>query len=188
VTGIEFSRCISVFDDEGSFNPTCDLEDTRFVDADNVIISIGQAADMSFLDADSKLERELWGTLVVDTNTLSTNVPGVFAGGDFTTGPTFVIRAIASGRRAAIAIDKYLGGDTSRVYIPDEKSPRHTGTKLALEKESTEDKPRVEVEIEDAKIRIKDFREVEKGFSEEQAYSEAIRCLRCDLEKEENAI
>jgi len=111
VTGIEFTHCICVFDDEGCFNPTCDLDDTRFVDADNVIISIGQAADMSFLDADSKLERELWGALVVDTNTLATNVPGVFAGGDFTTGPTFVIRAIASGRRAAIAIDKYLGGD-----------------------------------------------------------------------------
>jgi NADH-quinone oxidoreductase subunit F len=188
VTGIEFSRCVSVFDDEGSFNPTCDLDDTRFVDADNVIISIGQAADMSFLDADSKLERELWGTLVVDTNTLATNIPGVFAGGDFTAGPTFVIRAIASGRRAAIAIDKHLGGDTSRVYIPDEKSPRHTGTKLALEEETIEDKPRVGVQIEDAKERIKDFREVEKGFSEEEAYSEAIRCLRCDLEKEENGI
>ena len=43
-------------------------------------------------------------------------------------------------------------------------------------------------EIEDAKERIKDFREVEKGFSEEEAYRESIRCLRCDLEKEENAI
>jgi NADH-quinone oxidoreductase subunit F len=188
VTGVEFTRCICVFDDEGCFNPTCDLDDTRFVDADNVIVSIGQAADMSFLSADSQLERELWGTLVVDTNTLATNVPGVFAGGDFTTGPTFVIRAISSGRRAAIAIDKYLGGDKSRVYIPDEKSARHTGTKLALEEESTEDKPRVDVEFEDAQERITDFREVEKGFSEEEAYREAVRCLRCDLEKEENGI
>ncbi len=118
VTGIEFTRCVCVFDDEGCFNPTCDLDDTRFVDADNVIISIGQAADMSFLDADSQLERELWGTLVVDTNTLATNVPGVFAGGDFTTGPTFVIRAISSGRRAAIAINKYLTGDDSPVVHP----------------------------------------------------------------------
>jgi NADH-quinone oxidoreductase subunit F len=188
VTGIEFTRCVCVFDDEGCFNPTCDLEDTQFVEADNVLISIGQAADMSFLDADSQLERELWGALVVDTNTLATNVPGVFAGGDFTTGPTFVIRAIASGRRAAIAIDKYLGGDKSRVYIPDEKSSRHTGTKLALEEESTEDKPRIDVEFEDANERINDFREVEKGFTEEDACREATRCLRCDLEKEENGI
>ena len=187
VTGIEFTRCVCVFDDEGCFNPTCDLEDTRFVDADNVIISIGQAADMSFLDADSQLERELWGTLVVDTNSLSTNIPGVFAGGDFTTGPTFVIRAIASGRRAAIAINKYLTGDESPVYIPDEKSPRHTDAGLALDEETTEDQPRIEVEIEDAGQRINDFREVEKGFTEEQGRTEATRCLRCDLEKEENA-
>ena len=125
---------------------------------------------------------------MVDTNTLATNVPGVFAGGDFTTGPTFVIRAISSGRRAAIAIDKYLGGDESRVYIPDEKSERHTGTKLALEEENTEDKPRTEMEYEDANERIMDFREVEKGFTEEEACREATRCLRCDLEKEENGI
>jgi NADH-quinone oxidoreductase subunit F len=188
VTGVEFTRCVCVFDDEGCFNPTCDLEDTRFVDADNVIISIGQAADMSFLDADSQLERELWGALVVDSNTLATNVPGVFAGGDFTTGPTFVIRAIASGRRAAIAIDKFLGGDKSRVYIPDEKSVRHTGAKLALEAEISEDQPRTDMEYEDAKQRIEDFREVEKGFTAEEACREATRCLRCDLEKEENAI
>jgi NADH-quinone oxidoreductase subunit F len=188
VTGIEFTHCICVFDDEGCFNPTCDLDDTQFVDADNVIISIGQAADMSFLDADSQLERELWGTLVVDTNTLATNVPGVFAGGDFTTGPTFVIRAISSGRRAAIAINKYLTGDDSPVYIPDEKSPRHTATGLALDEESTEDKPRVEVEFEDPGQRIKDFREVEKGFTEEEGRHEAKRCLRCDLEKEENGV
>jgi len=188
VSGVEFTHCVCVFDDEGCFNPTCDLEDTRFVEADNVIISIGQAADMSFLSADSRLERELWGALVVDTNTLATNVPGVFAGGDFTTGPTFVIRAIASGRRAAIAIDKYLGGDKSRVYIPDEKSVRHTGTKLALEQESTQDKPRIDMGFEDTTERIKDFREVERGFTEEEARREATRCLRCDLEKEENGI
>ncbi|MGB9441361.1 MAG: FAD-dependent oxidoreductase [Desulfobacterales bacterium] len=188
VTGIEFTHCVCVFDDEGCFNPTCDLDDTRFVDADNVIISIGQAADMSFLDADSQLERELWGTLVVDTNTLATNVPGVFAGGDFTTGPTFVIRAIASGRRAAIAINKFLTGDDSPVYIPDEKSTHHTATGLALEEESTEDKPRIAVAFEDAGQRIKDFREVEKGFTAEEGRREALRCLRCDLEKEENAV
>ena len=188
VTGIEFTRCVCVFDDEGCFNPTCDLDDTRFVDADNVIISIGQAADMSFLDADSQLERELWGTLLVDTNTLATNIPGVFAGGDFTTGPTFVIRAIASGRRAAIAINKHLTGDDSPVFMPDEKSARHTATGLALDEESTEDQPRVEVAYEDAGQRIQDFREVEKGFTAEEGRREALRCLRCDLEKEENGV
>ena len=158
------------------------------MEADNVIISIGQAADMSFLSADSQLERELWGALVVNTNTQATNVPGVFAGGDFTTGPTFVIRAISSGRRAAIAINKYLTGDDSPVYIPDEKSVRHTATKLALEAETTEDQPRIEVKFADVTERVSNFQEVEKGFTKEEACREATRCLRCDLEKEENGI
>ena len=91
--------------------------------------------------------------------------------------------------QAAIAINKYLTGDDSPVYIPDEKSARHTATKLALgEEETTEDQPRIEVEFEDARERVSDFREVEKGFTEKEACREATRCLRCDLEKEENGI
>ncbi|MBW1960521.1 MAG: FAD-dependent oxidoreductase [Deltaproteobacteria bacterium] len=186
VTGIEFIRCLCVFDDEGCFNPSCDENVTQSLETDNVIISVGQAADMSFLDKDSQLERELWGSLKVDSNTLSTNVPGVFAGGDFTTGPTYVIRAISSGRRAALAIDKYLQGDLSRVEIPDEKTSMQMETGLALDEEKPEEQPRVQVELEEASERIRDFREVEKGFSSaEVACREALRCLRCDLEDKE---
>ena len=185
VTGIEFIRCVCVFDDEGCFNPTCDEEITQLVEADNILISIGQAQDMSFLSEDSQLERALWGSLAVNDNTLSTNIPGVFAGGDFTTGPTFVIRAIASGRRAALSIDKYLQGDKSPVEIPDEKSEFHEDAGLALEKETTEEEPRIEIELESAGERVKDFREVEIGFAtEKEAHFESERCLRCDLEKE----
>ncbi|MBW1710223.1 MAG: NADH-quinone oxidoreductase subunit NuoF [Deltaproteobacteria bacterium] len=184
VTGIEFKRCVAVFDDEGSFNPEFNEDETRFVETENIIISIGQAADMSFLSRDSQLERELWGTLVVDENSLSTNIPGVFAGGDFTTGPTYVIRAIASGRRAAIAVDKYLAGDKSRVEIPDEKTSMGEDIGLALDQETTEEQPRIQIEFEETEERVKDFREVEKGFIEEQALLEATRCLRCDLENE----
>ncbi len=93
-----------------------------FVEADTVIAAVGQAPDLSFLPPDSALERTRWETLVVDSNTLSTNVSGVFAGGDFVTGPGMVIEAIAAGRRAAIAIDKYLKGDTTRVEIYDLKA------------------------------------------------------------------
>lgn len=185
IKGISFTRCVNVFDQEGRFNPECDFEETQFIEADNIIISIGQAPDMSFLPEDSQLERALWGSLVVDENTLSTNVPGVFAGGDFTTGPTFVIRAIASGRRAALAIDKYLAGDRSRIQIRDEKSRFVQDTGLALDEEdSTEDKPRIQIEMEDPEARVCDFREVERGFNAEEAHFEARRCLRCDLEKE----
>jgi NADH-quinone oxidoreductase subunit F len=71
------------------------------------------------------------------------------------------------------------------VEIPDEKSPLHEAVGLALEEETSDDQPRIHVELEESTVRIKDFREVEKGFSsKEQARQEALRCLRCDLEKE----
>ena len=183
VTGVEFVRCVSVFDEEGRFNPTFDEESRQVVEAEGVIVSIGQAPDTSFLSKDSQLERALWGSLVVDENTLATNIPGIFAGGDFTTGPTYVIRAIASGRRAAIAIDKYLKGEKGRIEIVDEKTVMKEDIGLALDEETTEERPRVKIELEKPEERVKDFREVEKGFTEEDAHREAVRCLRCDLEE-----
>lgn len=188
VTGIEFIRCVCVFDDEGCFNPECDEEITQLVEAENVFISIGQAQDMSFLSEDSQLERALWGALVVNENTLSTNIPGVFAGGDFTTGPTYVIRAISSGRRAAIAIDKYLQGASGPIEIPDTKTAMHEDTGLALDEETDQEMPRIRIELEKAEKRVNDFREVEKGLSGQEAISESKRCLRCDLEKERMSI
>ncbi len=185
VKGIEFIRCVCVFDENGKFNPSCDMSVTQFVETDQVIISIGQAQDMSFLSQESALERALWGSLVVNENNLATNVAGVFAGGDFTTGPTYAIRAIASGRRAAIAIDQYLQKRPGRVQILDEKSKNHQIVGLALETETSEQQLRIKLDMEDPGERIKDFREVEKGFNDPaQAHREAFRCLRCDLERE----
>lgn len=182
LTGVRFIKCTSVFDDEGRFNPTFDPDISMDVPANHLIISIGQAPDASFLPEDSNLERAVWGTLKIDDNTLSTSIPGVFAGGDFTTGPTFVIRAIASGRRAAIAIHNYLSGTAGPVVIRDEKTELAEDTGLALEREETADIPRVEIQMERLEDRVCDFREVEKGFSESDVRQEAIRCLRCDLE------
>ncbi|UCH06704.1 MAG: FAD-dependent oxidoreductase [Deltaproteobacteria bacterium] len=183
VTGIDFVRCVSVFDREGLFNPAFDEETRQVVQAEAVIVSIGQAPDISFLSKDSQLERALWGSLLVDENSLATNIPGVFAGGDFTAGPTYVIRAIASGRRAALAIDKYLKGERGRIEIADEKTAMKEDIGLALDEEATEERPRIKIELEKPEERIKDFREVEKGFAEEEAHLEAVRCLRCDLEE-----
>ena len=54
---------------------------------------------------------------------------------------------------------------------------------MALDEEAAEERPRVKIEVENPADRVKDFREVEKGFTEEEAHQEAIRCLRCDLEE-----
>ncbi|MDY6879435.1 MAG: FAD-dependent oxidoreductase [Thermodesulfobacteriota bacterium] len=184
INGIEFVRSMTVFDGEGRSFLSVDEKVTQVVEADTIIISIGQAPDISFLSEDSQLERALWGSLVVDENTMATNIPGVFAGGDFTTGPSIVIEAIALGRRAAIAIDKYLAGVKGRIEIRDEKTVRGKDTPLALEDETTEERPRIEIGVETPEERVRDFREVEKGFTEEQALEESVRCLRCDLERD----
>jgi len=154
-----------------------------FVDADTVIAAVGQAPDLTFLPKDSALERTRWETLMVDSNTLCTNVPGVFAGGDFVTGPAMVIEAIAAGRRAAMAIEKYLRADSSRVEIYDRKIAGAVVDKEEREIEETwELQPRLEVPVLAAPLRCACFDEIELNYSEEQARLEAKRCLRCDLD------
>jgi NADH-quinone oxidoreductase subunit F len=189
ITGMEFVQSKTVYDDDGRARLSVDDDAVQVVDADAVIISIGQAPDASFLSEDSRIERSLWGSLKVNQNTLATNIQGIFSGGDFITGPSTVIQAIASGRRAAIAINKYLQGDTGRVEIIDEKTSMPSTAGLALEDETAKDQPRVDIDLEKPEDRVKDFREVEKGYTiDEEAHREAQRCLRCDLEKEENAV
>jgi len=169
-------------DGQGRRRPVPITGSEFFVEADTVIAAVGQAPDLSFLPPDSALERTRWETLVVDGNKLATSVPGVFAGGDFVTGPGMVIDAIAAGRRAAIAMDKYLRNDTSRVEIYDLKQ-RGNGEKPASEPdENWETQQRLEIPKLPVEERKRCFEEIEQGFSEEKARLEAKRCLRCDLE------
>ncbi len=183
VTGIEFVRSMTVVDEKGRSSLRIDDKTTQVVEADTIIVAIGQAPDVSFLSKDSQLERTLWDTLSVDQNSLATNLPGVFGGGDFTTGPSTVVNAIASGRRAALSIDKYFKGEKGRVEIVDEKTAIRVDAGLALDEEVAEERPRIRVRDENPQERAADFREVERGFTEEEARREAMRCLRCDLEE-----
>jgi NADH-quinone oxidoreductase subunit F len=185
VTGITFARSRTVHDPEGRTRLAIDEGDTQSVEADAVIISVGQAPDIGFLSKDGQLERALWGSLVVDGNRLATNVPGIFAGGDFTTGPSTVIQAIAAGRRAALAIHGHFRGQRGRVEMRDEKSSLGVDRPLVLEGDVPEEgRPRARPAIEHPEGRVRDFREVEMGLNEDEARYEARRCLRCDLERD----
>ena len=107
VTGIEPKRCTSVFDDQKRFNPTYDESVTTRMDCDTVILAIGQTTDLRFLNGRVATRR---AGIVVDDATQATSAPGVYAGGEVASGPGSVIQAIAAGRQAASAIDRYLGG------------------------------------------------------------------------------
>jgi NADH-quinone oxidoreductase subunit F len=181
--GIETIAVQSVFDQEGRFNPTFIPGSEGLFQGDTIVMAVGQAPDLSFLPADSKLERTKWETLVVNANTLATNIEGIFAGGDFVTGPTHIIEAIAAGRRAAVSIDKSFHKDTSPVIFFDQKEsggPEDLSEKLSTVEEG---KPRVKSVLLPPEDRVHDFREIELGFTEEKAKEEAKRCLRCDLSR-----
>jgi NADH-quinone oxidoreductase subunit F len=171
-------------DNKGRRRPMAVAGSEFLVEADTVIAAVGQAPDLSFLPRESALERTRWETLVVDGNKLSTNVAGVFAGGDFVTGPGMVIEAIAAGRRASIAIDKYLKNDVSRVEMYDLKQRGNGNGKGEIREgdESWETLRRLEMPKLPPDERKNSFDEIECGFSEEIARREAKRCLRCDLE------
>ncbi len=109
VSGLELVRCTSVLDVEGRFNPSFDHDTTRTIDADCVLLAIGQEPELRF--AEGLLQTD--GRRIVVTEPGTTSLPGVFAAGDAVTGPASVIEAVAAGRRAATAIDRYLGGATA---------------------------------------------------------------------------
>ncbi|MCX7681841.1 MAG: FAD-dependent oxidoreductase [Anaerolineae bacterium] len=148
--------------------------------ADVVIFAIGARPDLSCLPAEVKRTRG--ETIVVDPDTLATNIPGLFAGGDAVTGMAFVVDAIAAGHRAARSIDAYLRGEPVQprpspgVAVLSEKEARElvaSGKASAL--------PRHEAPAAPPGERVCDFREVFGPFAEEQARAEAARCLGCGI-------
>ena len=184
VTGLQCIRMnLGEPDESGRRRPIPIAGSEFFVPADTVIAAVGQAPDLSFLPADSALERTRWETLVVDSNSLATNVSGIFAGGDFVTGPAMIIDAIAAGRRGAIAIDKYLKGDVSKVQMYDLKTKIVSELAKQEIEESWEEQPRVSTPTLPVPKRKASFDEVELVLSVKRAGQEAKRCLRCDLEE-----
>ncbi len=171
LTGMEIVRCTSVFDEEQRFCPAFDLSEKRTVEADTVMLAIGQGTDLSCLDDSIDVYR---GLVVVDQKTQSTNVPGVFSGGDMTTGPASIIEAIASGRRAAEAVDRHLQGvDGTQVTPGSSKKPFlsvNTDGLNGVERASMPALPLAERSLD---------QEDNLGLDWSGAKLEAGRCLNC---------
>ncbi|MEA3358139.1 MAG: FAD-dependent oxidoreductase [Thermodesulfobacteriota bacterium] len=178
VSQIELVRCTSVFDNQGNFCPSF-ATITETVQADQVILAIGQATDFSFLDDKNPIMAEN-GLIKVDYETLETTVPGVFAGGDAAKAPGTIIDAIAAGRRAAESIDRSLDGDgiIDEVLVERPDPSAYDGKR----EEGFADLKRSKMPALPVSERHNGFPEVELGFTEEQAIEEAKRCFQCDLE------
>mgnify|MGYP001512248373 FL=1 len=103
VVGVEFKKCVSVFNAEGKFAPKYDENDTVIVPADFVLVSIGQKIEWGNLLDGTNVKLNKNNTVAVDEFYV-TGDKNIIAGGDCVTGPKFAIDAIASGKEGAISL------------------------------------------------------------------------------------
>jgi len=144
-----------------------------------VIAAVGQTLDLPD-DGNGSLKLTRRGTVAVDSNSLRTSIPGVFAAGDAVSGPSTLIEAIAQGERAAIAIDRHLKGEPlDRTILIGYAPPNPAEVAGADDQGDVKEMPRAAMPCRPAKERSADFREVELGFDEACAMAEASRCLHC---------
>ncbi len=149
--------------------------------ASAVVSAIGQGVDTECIEEEPfELKLTKWNTLDVNPDTFETNVAGIFAGGDCATGADIAVTATAAGKKAASSIDQYLKGEkvtgVPKQYLHSMGKVEEAPEELF---EKVESAPRAEMPELPAKARIKDFEEVETGFTQEQARKEAERCLSC---------
>lgn len=176
VVGLELVKVKAVFDEQRRFNPTFYDDQLSSIDGDVVIFAIGQGSDLS-LARDSGVDLTPRGLLVFDKDTMSTTQTGIFASGEVVTGPGAAVEAMASGRRAARAIDRYLSTGKITPVEPDDfkaVGELNADTIAKIKKEERTQMPMVPAEE-----RIHSFEQIELGYSEDAAIREAQRCLLC---------
>ncbi len=158
------------------------------IPADDVIIAIGQTADLVGLP--------LTGGKVATTAALATTISGVFAGGDVVLGPASLVEAMAHGHHAALAIMAFLRGQSLPVLPDKGRGPDPLDQPGAMARAGAPARARATAPNPDpaaavaarqplARASVRDrllgLREVETGYTAEQAVAEARRCLACGL-------
>jgi len=145
-------------------------------EVDKVVMAIGQDY---VIPEKFGVERDKWGTVHIDEMTRMTNRKGVFAGGDMATGPQSVIKAIEGGRQAAMAIDKYLGGDGN---IYQGFANKDIDNPCIGYNEGFTGQEKAHRKTLPVKDRLKPgWPQVDLVFDEDMLQCEADRCLKCQL-------
>ncbi|MGL4731884.1 MAG: FAD-dependent oxidoreductase [Clostridium sp.] len=179
VCEVELKKCLSMFDNEGRFAPTFDENQVEKVEVDTIVFAIGQGVEGDF--AKGILNQRPNTTFECDKLTLqSTSNEKVFIVGDASGESVIVIQAMATGRRAAQSVIRFLNGEslTNGREIEDTSS---YNTKLSMSVDwSNIDGKRVDMDELDPKERVKSFDEVSLGYTKEEATKEADRCRQCE--------
>jgi len=183
LTGIEAIRNrLGELDASGRRKPIPIRRSEFTVPLDTLIVAISEGSDTDCVSVAgaNRVETTAQGTIRIEPETLTTNRPGVFAGGDVVSGPNTVVDAIAAGKKAAIMIDRYFNAEPliqpAEVRLPKEyiePPPRHA--------EEIASSDRAQPPTLPIQTRRRSFSEVEMTLAFEDATREAMRCLRCDL-------
>lgn len=183
--GMTFDKVKAVYDEAGKRKLVSTGEPEVFVEADDVLVAIGQENAFPWIERNIGIEFDKWDMPVVDATTFQSTNPKVFFGGDAAFGPKNVITAVAHGHYAAVSIDLMCKGQD----IHNRPSPltNLVSTKMgvhewAYDNQVTPDL-RYKVPHAEKRMTLKDRkREVELGFDIATGFKEAERCLNCDVQ------
>ena len=179
VRAVELIGVERTYDENGRFDPIYKTDVSETMEADTIILAIGQQADLSFLRPEDGVELTPQKTIKVNPSTLSTTAASIFAGGDVAFGPRNLIEAVANGKRAALSIDDYLRDfKTKDVFnLSVEKIPTRSYRRAeGYEKCEREAPPTISLD------RRTGISEVEIGYGEDEARRQAERCLYCHIQ------
>jgi NADPH-dependent glutamate synthase beta subunit-like oxidoreductase/formate hydrogenlyase subunit 6/NADH:ubiquinone oxidoreductase subunit I len=184
VASITFKKCIAVFDHEGRFNPRYDESDLMKVPADTVFFSIGQAFDLSFLDnVELDIEMTDRGMIRVETDAVSTSLPGLFVAGDIAHMPKLVIDAVASGKKCARAIHEHISKTRLELKTFEDHTTRYDREVADNDVAHPHDWEKIKrkgVPAASVEERISGIGQlVELGFDKKMAHEQGGRCLNC---------
>lgn len=179
VTGVTFRKCLQAYDEKHRFSPVYDDEAIKTLPCDTVLLAVGQAPKLTFLDEGGEdVERMPNGWIKVELETLQTAANGVFVAGDLAHGTRLLIDAVASGKAAARSIYQYLTGkalktEVVRTHVVLDRYRRERGYE-SLRRTAV---PTIEPEerLEHPEV------QVETGYNRELAMREASRCLDCGV-------
>lgn len=179
VSGVTLKKCLSMFDENGRFAPAYDEEDTRELKVDTIVFAIGQGVEAEF--AGEILEQRPNSTFACDKDTLqSTKNEKIFVAGDASGESVIAIQALATGRRAAQSVIRFLRGEDLRSGR-ELKDTWTYETKLQMPVDwDAITGQREDMQELDPKKRICSFDEVALGYTKEEAEREAARCRQCE--------
>jgi formate dehydrogenase (NADP+) beta subunit len=183
--GMTFDKVKPEYDEAGKRKLVSTGEAEVFIEADDVLIAVGQENSFPWIERTIGIEFDKWDMPVVNATTFQSTNPKVFFGGDAAFGPKNVITAVAHGHYAAVSIDLMCQGKD--INVRPSPYTNLINTKMGIHEWAYDSAVtpdlRYKVPHAEKKMTLKDRkREVELGFDLPTGFKEAERCLNCDVQ------